>query len=272
MIELNSFLPKDLSNEQRKNSTFFVIDESSINCVSLEEIKNIIDNQNLEAFILLPNYQYQKGKKGYAKVQILSSMSNRILGVVAIDKENFDGLISDLTHVVNMGIVKWKEDIKHVSLFQEENNLEFETSNDMFDKLMISKAHDMVNKSNCWLDPAGSVFVRDRKILVSSTSTSYKNSKCSMININFNEIFLDKGERMNFCVATHSEIVGISKAKEMGISLDGADIYITKFPCKPCAIALIDAGIKSIFFEAPSYGCKDVKFLMDNNVRLVKVI
>lgn len=50
------------------------------------------------------------------------------------------------------------------------------------------------------------------------------------------------------CRAIHSEVDAIGKAARNGISLEGATIYITRYPCEACARLIIAAGIKEVVF------------------------
>lgn len=49
------------------------------------------------------------------------------------------------------------------------------------------------------------------------------------------------------CVRTvHAELNAILQAARFGPSTNGATIYTTMFPCRACAMALINAGIKRV--------------------------
>ena len=50
------------------------------------------------------------------------------------------------------------------------------------------------------------------------------------------------------CRAIHSEVDAIGKAARNGISLDGATIYVTRYPCEACARLIITAGIKKVVY------------------------
>ena len=47
------------------------------------------------------------------------------------------------------------------------------------------------------------------------------------------------------CRAIHSEIDAICQSRE---SLQGASIYITRYPCEACARAIVAAGISNVYF------------------------
>jgi len=54
------------------------------------------------------------------------------------------------------------------------------------------------------------------------------------------------------CVRTvHAEQNVIAFAAKQGISLEGADLYVTLAPCFSCAKLLINAGIKTIYYREP---------------------
>ena len=54
-----------------------------------------------------------------------------------------------------------------------------------------------------------------------------------------------------YAFVTHSELNAILNYR--GGSLTGAKLYVSLFPCNECAMAIIQAGIKSIIFECDKY-------------------
>ena len=50
------------------------------------------------------------------------------------------------------------------------------------------------------------------------------------------------------CRAIHSEVDAICMAAKAGVSIDGADIYVTRYPCESCAKAIAVAGIKNVYY------------------------
>jgi len=49
--------------------------------------------------------------------------------------------------------------------------------------------------------------------------------------------------------AVHAEQNVVAMAARKGISLEGAKLYVTNFPCDTCLKILINAGIKEIIYE-----------------------
>ncbi len=54
-----------------------------------------------------------------------------------------------------------------------------------------------------------------------------------------------------YLFVTHSELNAILNYR--GGSLDGSKLYVTLFPCNECAKAIIQAGIRTVVYEADKY-------------------
>ena len=79
------------------------------------------------------------------------------------------------------------------------------------------------------------------------------------------------GEYIEVSSALHSEIAVIAEAAKKGISLDGADLYVTTFPCAGCAAAVSVSGVKRVFFTGGYSNLNGVKDLRDAKVELIYV-
>lgn len=65
------------------------------------------------------------------------------------------------------------------------------------------------------------------------------------------QILDDTDEKIK--VICHAEQNAIINAARMGIAVQGASIYVTKFPCLACCNSIIQAGIKRIFTQDHRY-------------------
>lgn len=272
MKELDTFSPEDFGEKGRSKLMLVVCDEGSIRCNTFQELQDAINAAGVGAVLVMPDHQYQKGKRGWAKVQILSSVSSQLIGVMPLGYESARRELKEKWAVIEIrGPVSW---INQETITQPKTeivpSLPITETTDPFDREMIARAKGVINSSNCWLDPAGCVFVRDGEMLLESWSTSLNHSGCIAIPIDFRELPLDPGERMMFCDSLHAERVGISRAAEAGISLRGSTMYVNKFPCRPCALDTITAGIISIVFDQGSYGLAEAADLFKSNQIILK--
>lgn len=66
------------------------------------------------------------------------------------------------------------------------------------------------------------------------------------------------------CRAIHSEIDAITSAAQNGISLDGATIYVTRYPCEACARAIVSSGIRNVIYGGTARISDQTQILFDN--------
>ena len=66
-------------------------------------------------------------------------------------------------------------------------------------------------------------------------------------------------ENLRNCPGVHAEVRAICRAAEAGISIKGGTIYLSEwFPCAPCAMAIIEAGLdKLVVTEEPNFAKDD---------------
>lgn len=255
--------------DQWQEGEVIVIGESEISCKSLPLIRETLQG-NESVIVVMPETDLGEGGRGLAKANILLAMgADRIVSCTFEEVAYLlSGEYGEINQVGNILFLQENLVIEQDIVLQ---SVMFEETNDPFDIEMIRLAEKAVETSNCWLDPAGSMFVRDGEVLLTSASTSFNNSRCKELPVDFIDIPINTGERMRFCDSLHSERVGISEASSEGISLVGSTIYLTKFPCRSCMQEIISAGISRVVFERGSYGLKDAGLLLDNGVLISKV-
>lgn len=74
------------------------------------------------------------------------------------------------------------------------------------------------------------------------------------------------------CDAVHSEIDAISKAAKDGYKLNGATIYVSRYPCENCARAIAGSGIKTVIYgRKESISDYTKQILDDAGVNVVKI-
>lgn len=79
--------------------------------------------------------------------------------------------------------------------------------------------------------------------------------------------------RDGHCIATiHAEINALLYCAREGISVKGCTAYVTHFPCLNCTKALVQAGIKGIYYKN-DYRIDDyaIELLNKNNISFQKI-
>ena len=104
-------------------------------------------------------------------------------------------------------------------------------------------------RSTCLRRSVGCVLVRDNHIL----SSGYNGAPCGIKHCTQDTCLRTKfhvpsGERTELCSGLHAEWNTIIHASA---SLQGATLYSTTEPCSICVKMLINAGIKTIYYDEP---------------------
>ncbi len=54
-------------------------------------------------------------------------------------------------------------------------------------------------------------------------------------------------ENVRKCPAVHAEVRAICRAADEGVSIKGGTLYLSRwYPCAPCAVAIVEAGIEKL--------------------------
>jgi dCMP deaminase len=127
-------------------------------------------------------------------------------------------------------------------------------------------AEIVATRSTCDRAEVGCLIVNDDHRIVSS---GYNGS------ISGNDHCDDVGHtiRDGHCIATiHAEINALVYCAKEGIAVKNCTVYVTHFPCLNCTKALIQAGIKQIYYKN-DYRIDDyaIELLRKNNIQFIKI-
>ncbi len=117
-----------------------------------------------------------------------------------------------------------------------------------FDREMIGLAFDVADKSSDWWRQVGAVAVKQNTVLLTRHNKHLPSPHSPYENGDPRNNF-DAGEYLDLSTAIHAEAGVIAEAAKKGISLDGAAMYVTTFPCPVCAKSMVEAGIKRVFYS-----------------------
>jgi dCMP deaminase len=112
---------------------------------------------------------------------------------------------------------------------------------------------EVAARSTCVRASVGAVIVRDRSIL----ATGYNGAPAGMphcldVGCLMYESRTPSGDLEQNCFRTiHAEVNAIAQAARNGTAIQGADIYVTHTPCIHCFKALVNTGIRRVFYAKP---------------------
>jgi dCMP deaminase len=120
---------------------------------------------------------------------------------------------------------------------REEKSLERISWNEYF----LAQSHLLALRSTCTRLTVGATIVRDKRIIAGGYNGSIAGG----------DHCIDKGCYVidNHCVRTiHAEMNALLQCAKFGVPTSGSDIYVTHFPCLQCCKAIIQAGIKTVYY------------------------
>ncbi len=109
----------------------------------------------------------------------------------------------------------------------------------------------VAKRSTCLRRTVGAVIVKDKRIL----STGYNGAPsgirhCGEVGCLRETLNVASGERHELCRGIHAEQNAIIQAAYHGVSIAGASLYCTNLPCSICTKMIINAGIKTIYYQS----------------------
>ena len=110
------------------------------------------------------------------------------------------------------------------------------------DKFCMKCAIASAEMSDAVRKKVGAVIAREGRILASGYNGQPRGiDNCCEIANNENELVTKD-------TVVHAEMNALLFCAKYGIATDNADLYITMCPCQKCASAIIQAGIKHIYY------------------------
>ena len=133
------------------------------------------------------------------------------------------------------------------------------------EEIYMEIAHKIAERGTCPRRRVGCVIVKDNRII----STGYNGAPSGF------EHCIDVGCLMvgDHCIrAVHAEQNAITFAAKHGISVKGAELYTTDFPCLNCARMIVNAGIKKIYYQNPYPDLLSKEFLKRSGIELRQIL
>lgn len=141
---------------------------------------------------------------------------------------------------------------------------------DDFHRQMMSYAGALAAQSADWWRQVGAVIVRDSEILFATYNQHVPDQYQPLFQGDPRGNF-KKGQYIELSTAMHAEAAVIAQAAQRGESLDGAELYVTTFPCPNCAKLIAYSGIQKIYFQEGYSMVDGESILKEKGVEIVHV-
>ncbi len=110
-----------------------------------------------------------------------------------------------------------------------------------WNEYFMAQSQLLALRSTCTRLTVGATIVRDKRIIAGGYNGSIAGG----------DHCIDEGCYIidNHCVRTiHAEMNALLQCAKFGVAAEGADMYVTHFPCLQCCKAIIQAGVKKVYY------------------------
>ena len=121
--------------------------------------------------------------------------------------------------------------------------------------LVVTHAAELAGRSSDWWRQVGAIAWRGQEILGAAWNRHCPTEYAPYVDGDPRDNF-SRGVRADLSTALHAEASVIARAARAGVPLEGADLYVTTFPCPACARLIAEAGFLRCYF-AGAYSVLD---------------
>ena len=143
------------------------------------------------------------------------------------------------------------------------------TTNEL-NRTFMRSALTIADKSPDWWRQIGALLVKEGKILLFSFNRHVPNCQSAYCYGDPRSHFT-QGEHIEISGALHAEAGIVAAAAQKGISMEGCDLYVSTFPCPPCAFLCASTGIKRLFYKDGYSLVAGAEALQAKKVEIIRV-
>lgn len=112
---------------------------------------------------------------------------------------------------------------------------------------MLTRAEEESLRASNWWRQVGAVVAREGRLILTAHNHHLPSDQTPYIEGDPRNA-AHRGQHIELSTDFHAEAALIAEAARRGIPLAGADLYVTTFPCPPCAKLVAASGIQRLFF------------------------
>lgn len=139
-----------------------------------------------------------------------------------------------------------------------------------FQKNIFAIVLTEATKSADWWRNVGAALVQNGEVIAVAHNEHMPEKELPNIYGDTRALF-KKGMNINYVTAAHAEVGVIGEAAQKGISTEGAELFVTDFPCPYCARLIAKAGIKRVYYIRGYAVLEGDVFLKQMGIETIKV-
>ena len=137
-----------------------------------------------------------------------------------------------------------------------------EISSGEFEKQVLATLNVEAQRSPDWWRQIAAAIVIKGEVVAMAHNKHFPSAHALTINGDPRSN-LDAGQGPGVYTSIHAEACVLAHAARKGIAVEGADMYVTTFPCPVCARSVVEAGIVRIFYQK-GYSLLDAEEILRN--------
>ncbi|HAS95575.1 TPA: hypothetical protein DCS99_04135 [Candidatus Wolfebacteria bacterium] len=143
---------------------------------------------------------------------------------------------------------------------------------DLADKEAIRAPEDEGQKTSCWWRQVGAAVIHpeSRQVLLMAHN-KHLPSEHTPYAVGDPRDFVRAGTSPELASTIHAEAGIVARAAREGIPLKGMHLYVTVFPCTPCAGLVAESGISRLYFSSGCAYLEGESILRSRGVEIVHV-
>ncbi len=141
---------------------------------------------------------------------------------------------------------------------------------DQLDLTLMCSAFREAERSPDWWRQIGALLVKDGRIVITAFNKHVPSDQSAYCYGDPRSNF-EPGVSIETSCALHAEIGIVAAAARAGISMKGCDLYVTTFPCPPCAYACAESGIERLFYADGYALISGAEALQAKEVKIIRV-
>jgi len=139
-----------------------------------------------------------------------------------------------------------------------------------FQKKLFKDIAVEAEKSFDWWRQVGAALVKEGEVLIMTYNEHMPEAQLPNILGDARSLF-KRGIHVNSVTSAHAEGAAIAEAARQGISTEGAELYVTDFPCPFCARIVAKSGIKTLYFSKGYAVLDGDDFFKEEKVEVVRI-
>lgn len=143
-------------------------------------------------------------------------------------------------------------------------------SYERFDRDAIYKAEKQAQRSPDWWRQVGALLVKEKTVLIAGFNRHVPSEHSAYIEGDPRSNF-EPGQCIEMSLALHAEAGVIAEAAQRGISTKDCELYVTTFPCPPCAHLCAFAGIRRLYYADGYSLVAGAEVLQSKGVEIIRV-